>query len=99
MAEGPNTDQAIMKAVKIKLESKISKLKSDERRGFALETFSDALPEAENPLLLFYQLIIAWFNEPFLLHDHILLTGKYNVQDKSSIHLTRVEIFYVDSHR
>lgn len=75
MAEAPSTDQALMKAVKIKLESKMSKLKSDERRGFALETFSGALPEAEKPLLLFYQLIIAWFNEPLLLQDHILLSG------------------------
>ena len=75
MAEGTSTDQAIMKAVKIKLESKVSKLKSDERRGFALETFSDILPEAEKPLLLFYQLIMAWFDEPLLLHDHILLSG------------------------
>lgn len=75
MAEGTSTDQAIMKAVKIKLESKVSKLKSDERRGFALETFSDVLPEAEKPLLLFYQLIMAWFDEPLLLHDHILLSG------------------------
>jgi len=74
MAEGPSTDQVIMKAVKIKLESKISKLKSDERRGFALETFSDALPEAEKPILLFYQLIMAWFDEPLLLHDHILIS-------------------------
>ena len=79
MAEGPSTDQVIMKAVKIKLESKISKLKSDERRGFALETFSDALPEAEKPLLLFYQLIMAWFDEPLLLHDHILLSGMYYI--------------------
>ena len=68
-----------MKAVKIKLESKISKLKSDERRGFALETFTDALPEAEKPLLLFYQLIMAWFDEPLLLHDHILLSGMYYI--------------------
>ena len=75
MAEGTSTDQAIMKAVKIKLESKVSKLKSDERRGFALETFLDILPEAEKPLLLFYQLIMAWFDEPLLLHDHILLSG------------------------
>lgn len=55
----------ILDAVKDKLKTKISKTNSDERRMIALEVFENTLADAKHPILIFYQLIIQWFDEPF----------------------------------
>ena len=67
----------ILDVVKDKLKTKNrSQTNTDERRMVALEVFEDTLTDAKYPMLIFYQLIIQWFDEPFQ-HTHDPSPGKY----------------------